>query len=267
MPDEMQQQQAEQKEPSWATGTMKEFIEVREQGTDADLETPTPEQRNESEMGRWIRERNGEKSPQRGVEKRIGKLTAQKKEYLARAEAAESRLAQYEQQPQQQERQSGQYRAEDVEQQYSARNEETRRQAESQADRAAYKTFRSGVDELLGRYTPSEREEFHRAADKIEIPTEVAGRIISFENGADVWLYLAQHPEEARHLKNFKLNAAMDQINYISYRLRDAGKPKLESRAPAPISPVGSSSTKSSVPMDQMDMIPFMKARQYGRTR
>jgi hypothetical protein len=271
MADETTQHVEQAAEPPEAKGSMKEYVEWREQGAaDAEIEAPTPEQRNESEMGRYIRERNEEKSPNKGFHKRISKLSSQKREYRERAEAAEARLAQYEQSPQQQapqERQSGQYRAEDVEQQYSARSEETRRQAESQADHAAFGSYRDGVREILAGFSPSEVREFHRAADKIKIPNEVAGKIVSLENGPEVTLYLAQHPEEARHLANLKLPAAVREIDRISFRLEDAGKPRIESRAPAPIRPVGSSSTKSSASMDEMNMADFTKARQSGRTR
>jgi hypothetical protein len=117
-------------------------------------------------------------------------------------------------------------------------------------------------------------EELREAGAQIRITQAMAGQILDLDNGPEVAVYLARHPEIAKDLhKNPR--AAQREIDYISRKLEEESRQdslaekigKVVSRAPSPIKPVSSGSTKSSVPLDEMPMAQFKKARAAGRVR
>jgi hypothetical protein len=117
-------------------------------------------------------------------------------------------------------------------------------------------------------------EELQKIGGEIKITPTMAGQIIDLDNGAEVAVYLARHPEIAKDLHR-NPRAAQREIDYISRMLEEESRQdslaekigKVVSRAPAPIKPVNGGSTRSTVPLDQMDMKAFKKAREAGRVR
>lgn len=117
-----------------------------------------------------------------------------------------------------------------------------------------------------------------------ECDSSRAFQIAMFEsdNGPDVAYYLGKNPEEFAKLADLTPNGVQRAIWKLSEKLakdepaeeeeeeqevKEEPKPKakIESKAPAPIRPVGSGATKSSVPLGEMSMRDFKKARAAGR--
>lgn len=121
----------------------------------------------------------------------------------------------------------------------------------------------------------------------ITIPPAVHVAIIEMENGPDVAYYLGKHPELAKELMEMSPSRANGKIWRLSEQLESEApkeeeteevevepepeKPKVEAKPERkkyePIKPVGGGSSKSSVPLDQMSMADYNKAREAGRVR
>lgn len=125
---------------------------------------------------------------------------------------------------------------------------------------------------------------------KVLIPPSVHVAIIEMENGPDVAYYLGKHPELAKELMEMSPSRANGKIWRLSEQLEaespaeeeeteeievdpEPEKPKVkveakpEKKKYEPIKPVGGGSSKSSVPLDQMSMADYNKAREAGRVR
>ena len=106
------------------------------------------------------------------------------------------------------------------------------------------------------------------------------------DNSGEILYHLASHPEELAKfagLSPVKIQMAMgrlaDKIGHAEpeeeeeeeqeeQKPAEEEKPKKPvSKAPTPIKPVGGSSTKSSVPLDSMNMADYKKARAAGRVQ
>ena len=102
------------------------------------------------------------------------------------------------------------------------------------------------------------------SSSKVILPQDAIDAIKEVDNGPAVAYYLAQHPEEAEALNEFTPKRAVLEIGRISDKLtaekeKPAPKPKVV--PPAPITPVTSSGTKTSTPLEKMSMREYIKIR------
>lgn len=100
------------------------------------------------------------------------------------------------------------------------------------------------------------------------IPEGLALTIIELDNGPDVVYHLAKDPELVAQLKEMSPLRAIAELGRISDKLiaPTTETPKPKTAAPAPIKPVATGNTKSTVPLDEMPYEDYKKARQQGRT-
>jgi len=104
-------------------------------------------------------------------------------------------------------------------------------------------------DELLAA-APDREQLAERAINVPASPELTEALVLLGARGADVTLYLTRHPEEAREMVKLPPQALQMRVGMIAAQFQP-GK-KARSSAPAPISPVGGSSTRSSLPADQL---------------
>jgi hypothetical protein len=86
----------------------------------------------------------------------------------------------------------------------------------------------------------------------IPIPRIVEDALLTLPGGPEATLYLAQHPAEGRKLQGMPEHLALARVAQLTARLNPDFQRRPTSNAPPPISPLRGSSTKSSVPADQM---------------
>jgi hypothetical protein len=88
------------------------------------------------------------------------------------------------------------------------------------------------------------------------------------ENSAEIVYYYATHPEELEKLGELTPGQIGKAVGRVSDKLtpkeKEPPKPKLVSKAPAPIKPVSGGATKNSTPLDQVDMAEYKKRRAAG---
>jgi hypothetical protein len=149
--------------------------------------------------------------------------------------------------------------------------EETK-QAEAERQKATFDQYNKGVSEARGRY--EDWDETVTTATGT-IPEAASLAVIECDNGADVAYYLAKHPEICEELMEMTPVGAIRRIGKISDSLTPSEKKVSPSEKPrpkpaAPITPVGSSSTQSSTPLDQLpprEYIKVMNKREADRKR
>jgi hypothetical protein len=145
--------------------------------------------------------------------------------------------------------------------------------------RAKYDDFNETVNDSVK--TPWQSQ------SKADVMASQAFQVAMFESGmgGELLYYLGKHPDElaklgglsparvqmavGRIIDKLEAQQASEEENEEEQEIPPAKeeKPKIVSKAPAPIRPVGGSSTKSSVPLDKMSMADYEKARAAGRIR
>lgn len=139
--------------------------------------------------------------------------------------------------------------------------------AERQASNAAFNAYQERVKEAVAKY--DDYNEVVTESD-LQIPQGVELAIVRMKNGPEVAYHLGKHPELCEELIAMAEEdplLAIAEVGAIAKQLsgdRPAEKPK--SQASRPIIPVGKGSTKSSVPLGEMSMQDYRKARAAGRT-
>lgn len=123
-------------------------------------------------------------------------------------------------------------------------------------------------------------EDFDEAlnASETTFPEFFIQSIRELDNGPDVAYFLAKNPETREELKAMTLGKAIAELGKISAALGAVEEKKVEkpvkaeeqpakfpSKSAPPIKPVPGGNSKSSVPLDQMDMKAFKAARAAGR--
>lgn len=140
---------------------------------------------------------------------------------------------------------------------------EARKQAENftQQERAALRqSFEAQVDEAKGRY--ADYEAVARAPD-VPVSDAMADLIITSEQGADVLYHLGQNRGLAAQIARMSQVEAARAIGRIEASLQ-APKPRTETNAPAPISPVkGSTGTAAKSP-EKMSFAEWKAYRESG---
>lgn len=152
--------------------------------------------------------------------------------------------------------------------------EQKEEEAASQAERReVFDAYNQKVSEAQAKYDDWKEV----VGQSIDLPKGVGPAIIEMENGPDVAYYLGKHPEMCEELLQMGSLRAIGKVWRISEELageqekeakpeeKEEKQEKLASKAPAPIKPVGGGSTKSSVPLDQLNMAEYKKARAAGR--
>jgi hypothetical protein len=84
--------------------------------------------------------------------------------------------------------------------------------------------------------------------------------VLAQSNSQHVARFLIERPEERERLNGLHPTAAITEVGKISERL-EARAQRGRVRAPEPISPVGGSSSRSEISLDQADIHTFMRAR------
>lgn len=162
-------------------------------------------------------------------------------------------------------------------------------QAEADQQKEVLDAYNERVAEAKAKYDDWDEV----VGQNINIPWGSEQAITEMDNGPDVAYYLGMHPEVCQDLlenmsvkRNGKVYATtrgIAKLWSISEQLGGEGKKEEEteepeekveeekpakpvSKAPTPIKPLGSGSTKSSVPLDKMSMADYKKARAAGRT-
>jgi hypothetical protein len=94
---------------------------------------------------------------------------------------------------------------------------------------------------------------------------EIAGVVrqatMEVPNPGELTYHLLSHPDVVRKLNEMTPRQAFIEVIGESGRLEKTATPKPISSAPAPIAPLGGYSTKSSVPLDQMEYREFRRVR------
>lgn len=121
--------------------------------------------------------------------------------------------------------------------------------------------FAARLDEIK----PADAEKLAQEAVKNGPDISVAVRDallgLGRSGGPEALIYLWQHPEMRRQLARENDYVAVARVGELAGRL--AGPPRRQrSSAPAPIVPVGGSSTRSSVSMDQLPYSDYRAARE-----
>lgn len=125
--------------------------------------------------------------------------------------------------------------------------------------------FKRGMAELSKKH--SDFKELVSAAHDIKIPEAMSRQILSLENGPDVTIYLARNPKIAQELADMDPKSSERELWRISGQVEAHNGEKLVSKAPPPIRPVSGGFSRSSVPLDEMDMEAYKKARAAGQKR
>jgi hypothetical protein len=222
------------------------FKRLRNEGRSESTEDDAPpvEPTGKEEMKEFKAKREGQIHPGRNVEKRIDRLIKERstlREEVARLKAGEQA---------------------DPDEPSPEQIQEHKRSEDR---------FKARMEELRTKH--ADFDEVSASAKDIELPQSVLGHIVSLENGSDVALWLARHPQIARELKAMPFGKAMQRLDRLSGRLEaeeESAEPKEEKparKAPEPIKPVGNGNTRSSIPLHEMEMDAFKKARKAGRVQ
>jgi hypothetical protein len=141
--------------------------------------------------------------------------------------------------------------------------------AAQKAQSTAIDKWNESIEEAKERY-----DDFEDVVGKSSlIPNEVAVAITRMKNGTDVAYYLGKHPEVCKKLMKMgnegDLLTALTEIGGIARDLtpteegEEEGEvvPKVTTKAKTPPRPVAGSSTRSSVPIDELDYAAYRKIR------
>jgi hypothetical protein len=145
--------------------------------------------------------------------------------------------------------------------------EEIRR---ADAERGKVARVQPFLDQIKQTFSPEEISEAVEAEKKNKIGADLAfsmtQELQELPNGPDVWRHIVKDTEISKRLNQMSPSQRTLELGRISAKL-EGNRPRIVSKAPPPIHPVGGSSTKSSVPLDKADMKTYNAARDAGRIR
>lgn len=129
--------------------------------------------------------------------------------------------------------------------------------SQQNAQKAVFDKYNERIEEAKERY-----DDFEEVVGKAAlIPNEVALAIVELENGPDVAYYLGKNTAICKELMNMSILKALTKIGSISQNLMPTEEadepggdpvPKVTTRAKTPPRPVAGSSTRSTVPLDEL---------------
>jgi len=96
----------------------------------------------------------------------------------------------------------------------------------------------------------------------IPVPKVVEDALLTLPGGPEATLFLAQNPAEAQKLQDVPEHLALAHVAQLTARLNPGFNRRATSNAPAPIRPIGGSSTKSSVPLDELPYQDYKRERE-----
>ena len=138
---------------------------------------------------------------------------------------------------------------------------EGQRTAELERRKATVDTYNQKVSEARGQYDDWDEVV---SGSKIIIPQAAVDAVVELDNGPDVAYYLAQHPEEAEALMDLSAIRTIQVIGKLADKVAAANAPPpkpAKVAPPAPLAPVGGSSTRSSIELDQLSPREYIKIR------
>lgn len=166
-----------------------------------------------------------------------------------------------------------------LEQREAAKAQEEAQRAENERIQATIAEWNDHANAARRKY-----DDFDETlSDQVPIYQGVLNALVELENGPEVAYWLGKNRDQAQELMKLTETRAIARIGQISAELGNGDviseKPDAEiaeeeaeeeeprpkrraiSAAPAPIRPVGGSSTKSSVPLDEVDYATYRKIR------
>jgi hypothetical protein len=93
-----------------------------------------------------------------------------------------------------------------------------------------------------------------------DVSPAVMDALLALPGGPEATVHLIKNPEARERLANLPDHVAVAAVADLAARLSSSGK-RVRSNAPPPIRPVGGSSTKSSVPLDERPYSEYRKIR------
>lgn len=253
-------------------------------GTDGDSETP-PKQESDGT--------GEEKAPDKpkkkgGFQRRVDKLTRRAHEAENRAAELEQRLAAQEpaetpaEKPPVVEGEPNQENFDSYEEYIDARADwkfeqrlEQQRKEDRQKQATAAAQERAGkmadlADAARGKH--EDYDEVLEAADDIQVSASLRDALVESENLPELQYHLVKNPAEVARLNALTPIAAAREIGKLEAKLTAAPpveppatpKPKSATKAPEPITPVGSGSSGSAKPLDQESYQDFKRRREAG---
>lgn len=138
---------------------------------------------------------------------------------------------------------------------------ESERQEREVNAKAIFDDYNKHVSEARGKY-----DDFDEVVgrDDLAIPQSVQLAVLEMDNGPEVAYYLGKHPEVCQELLEISPLAAVRKIGLIADKLSPVARSpevKNKPKPPAPLATVGASSTRSSVPLDQMSGKEYIEIR------
>jgi hypothetical protein len=140
-------------------------------------------------------------------------------------------------------------------------------QAQQPAPQAELERLRTELTQDFARrmdaIKPANFDQVMQAAaqDGYDITPEIRDALLMLPSGERVAMYLLEHPEERRYLSSWTDTDAVTRTAILASSL--ASPPRRQrSSAPLPISPVGGSSTRSSLPPDELPYQDFVRMRE-----
>jgi hypothetical protein len=125
------------------------------------------------------------------------------------------------------------------------------------------------ADKMKAAFSEDEISEIVKAAKSNELGDRLGGELAKelheLPNGPEVFRHLIEDPELCKRIAGMSRSAASLELGRISGRLER--NVRQTSNAPPPIRPVHGGSSRSSVPLDEMPMEDYKKARAAGRVR
>ena len=149
------------------------------------------------------------------------------------------------------------------------KQEQAQKDAQAAANKTAVEKWNEQIEDAKERY-----DDFEDVVGRSSlIPNEVAVAITRMRNGADVAYFLGKHPETCKKLMKMgnegDLLSAIAEVGGISRELlpteedEETGEqvPKVTTKAKVPVRPVAGSSTRSTIPLDELPYADYRKLR------
>ena len=255
----------------------------------------TPEQKAAKEAAAKAEE---EKAKPSGAEKRINRLTAEKRSLEDQVHNLKGQVEAGKKPAEPAAEEAKKPIAEDFEtteefieamsdfkadERFKQNQAEEAQEAELQEQRETFEAFGERQDEARAAHADYDEVV---GGGNLQIPQSALLAIIELDNGPEVAYHLAKNPELPKKLMDLSPLKAVAEIGRLSAILaapaqeaanppalrtpeQEAGKPpapkKPASGAPPPITPVGGGTTKTDVPLDQMEYQEYRRARDAGR--
>lgn len=149
--------------------------------------------------------------------------------------------------------------------------DQAEKQSRAEDQKAVFDEYNRGVSEARGKH--DDWDEVIQSNPDTEIPQSVNLAIIEMgKQGPEVAYYLGKHPEVCDELMDMRPLAAAARVHEIAKELiggtsRSSPQQKPRATPPAPIETVGASTTRSSVPLDQLPIKEYMKVRNQQERR